>query len=125
MTTTTEGIAAARIDELPAALGGIARLVRDGLGLSAFGVQLYDLPPHSESPPHDEIQSGQEELYVALAGAGAVIAGKQRFPLDADHLAAIAPSVTRRMASGPDGLRVLVVGGTPGKAYEPPAWSQS
>jgi hypothetical protein len=123
--TTIDGIAAARIDELPAALGGIARLVRSGLGISGFGVQLYEMPPDSESPPHDEIATGQEELYVALRGAGAIVAGDERLPLDGDHLVAIKPSVTRRMAAGPDGMRVLCIGGTPGRPYEPPAWSGS
>jgi hypothetical protein len=31
--------------------------------------------------------------------------------------------VSRTLKSGPDGLRVLIIGGTPGKAYQPPDWS--
>jgi hypothetical protein len=122
--TTIEGVAASRIDELPEALGGIGRLVRSGLGLSGFGVQIFEVPPGLESPPHDETATGQEELYVALSGGGAVIAGEERFPLDGDHLVAVQPGVTRRMASGPGGMRVMVVGGTPGKAYEAPEWAR-
>lgn len=121
--TTIEGVTARRIDELPEALGGIARLARSGLGLSGFGVQIFDLPPGMESPPHDETATGQEELYVALGGAGAVIAGEERLPLDPESLVAVQPGVTRRMASGPEGMRVMVVGGTPGRPYEPPVWS--
>jgi hypothetical protein len=127
MTTTTsiDGVAAARIEDLPEALGGIARLVRAGLGLSGFGVQIFDMPPESESPPHDETASGQEELYVALGGSGAIVAGAERLPLDPDHVVAIKPHVTRRMAAGPDGMRVLCVGGTPGAPYVAPPWSGS
>jgi gentisate 1,2-dioxygenase len=121
--STIEGIAAARIDELPEALGGIARLVRSGLGISGFGAQVYDMPPNSESPPHDETATGQEELYVALDGAGAIVVGEERLPLAADRLVAIKPWVTRRMAAGRDGMRVLCIGGTPGRAYEAPGWS--
>ena len=124
-TSTIEGISTARIDELPEALGGMARLLRAGLGLSAFGAQIFDLPPGVESPPHDETATGQEELYVALRGAGAVIAGDERLPLDPDRVVAIAPSVLRRLASGPHGLRVLCVGGAPGRAYEAPEWSDA
>jgi uncharacterized cupin superfamily protein len=123
--TTIEGITAARIDELPEALGGMARLLRAGLGLSAFGAQLFDVPPGVESPPHDEMTSGQEELYMALRGSGALIAGDERVPLDPDRVVAVAPSVVRRFASGPDGLRLLCIGGTPGKAYEAPEWSEA
>ena len=35
----------------------------------------------------------------------------------------VSPGVARVLASGPDGLRVLIVGAPPGRAYEPPAWS--
>src|SRR2546422_6031742 len=108
----------ARIDELPALWGGFARLVRPGLGLSAFGANVMNLPPDYATKSHDESVSGQEELYVALAGSGAVVidATGERLPLDADHLAAVGPSVGRTVTSGPDGLRVLIVGGTPGQA---------
>jgi hypothetical protein len=123
-TTTIDGVVARRIDELPEALGGIARLVRSGLGLNGFGAQIFDVPAGMESPPHNEVATGQEELYVALAGSGAVIAGGDRLPLDAERLVAVQPGVTRRMSSGPDGLRVLVVGGTPGRAYEAPDWAR-
>jgi hypothetical protein len=44
-------------------------------------------------------------------------------PLDAEQLAAVGPGVARTLRSGPEGLRVLIIGGTPGKAYEPPDWS--
>jgi uncharacterized cupin superfamily protein len=115
----------ARIDELPALWDGFARLVRPGLGLSAFGANVMNLPPDYATKSHDESQSGQEELYVRLAGSGTVVldADGTELPLDEESLAAVGPGVSRTLKSGPDGLRVLIVGGAPGKAYEPPDWS--
>jgi len=115
----------ARIDELPALWGGFARLVRPGLGLSAFGANVMNLPPDYATKSHDESASGQEELYVCLAGSGAVVldADGTELALDADQLAAVGPGVSRTVRSGPDGLRVLIVGGVAGQAYEPPDWS--
>ena len=115
----------ARIDELPALWGGFARLVRPGLGLSAFGANVMNLPPDYATKSHDESASGQEELYVCLAGSGAVVldADATELALDADQLAAVGPGVSRTVRSGPDGLRVLIVGGVAGQAYEPPDWS--
>ena len=115
----------ARIDELPSLWDGFARLVRPGLGLSAFGANVMNLPADYATKSHDESQSGQEELYVCLSGSGAVVLDEDgtELPLDGDRLAAVGPGVARTVRSGPQGLRVLIIGGTPGKAYEPPDWS--
>ena len=51
--------------------------------------------------------------------------GGTRLQLDADHLAAVGPGTDRTLASGPDGMRVLIIGGAPGKAYEAPEWSST
>lgn len=113
------------IDELPGKWDGFARLVRSGLGIRGFGANVMNLPPDYSTKSHDESGSGQEELYVALAGSGALVIDEsgERLPLDADHLAAVGPSVSRTLTSGPEGLRVLIIGGAPGKPYEAPDWS--
>jgi uncharacterized cupin superfamily protein len=113
------------IDDLPALWDGFARLVRPGLGISAFGANIMNLPPDYSTKSHDESQSGQEELYVRLAGAGWLVIDDsgERLPLDDEHLAAVGPGVPRTLASGPEGLRVLIVGAPAGRAYDPPEWS--
>ncbi len=115
----------AAIDELPGLWDGFARLVRPGLGLSAFGANVMTLPADYATKSHDESDSGQEELYVALEGSGWVVLdpSSERLVLDPEHVVAVGPQTTRTLTSGPDGLRVLIIGGTPGKAYEPPDWS--
>ena len=113
--------AGSAIDDLPDMWDGFMRMVRPGLGISAFGANIMNLPPNYETRPHDESRTGQEELYVRLAGAGWVVLDQsdKRLPLDDEHLAAVGPGTSRTLASGPDGLRVLIVGSTPGRAYEP------
>jgi hypothetical protein len=92
--------------------------------MSAFGANIMHLPPDYTTKSHDESGSGQEELYVALRGSGAIVLESgERLVLDADHVVGVPPAVTRATASGPDGLDVLIVGGTPGQAYEPQDWS--
>lgn len=112
------------IDDLPDMWDGFMRMVRDGLGLTAFGVNIMNLPPDYTTRSHDESSSGQEELYVCLDGAGWVVLDDsgERLTLDADHLAAVGPGTARSLSSGPEGLRVLCVGSTPGAAYQPPNW---
>jgi hypothetical protein len=109
------------IDDLPDMWDGFMRMVRPGLGLTAFGVNIMNLPPDYTTRSHDESGSGQEELYVRLAGAGWIVLDDsgERLPLDAEHLAAVGPGTARSLSSGPEGLQVLCVGSTPGVAYEP------
>jgi mannose-6-phosphate isomerase-like protein (cupin superfamily) len=124
-TRTRERIAAAAIDDLPQLWDGFAKLVRTGLGIRAFGVQIMDLPPDYVTGAHDESDTGQEELYVALRGSGTVVAGAERIPLDPERLVRVDAGVERILTSGPEGLRVLCVGGVPGAPYTPPEWTST
>src|ERR1043166_8627012 len=117
------GYTAKSIDDLPTLWDGFAKLVRPGLDITAFGVNIMDLPPDYSTKSHDESASGQQELYVALRGAGSVDIDGERVPLDAEHLVCVTRDTARVLSSGSDGLRVLIVGGVPGGVYEPPEWS--
>ena len=121
--TTSTGHTTSAIDDMPDKWDGFARLVRPALGITAFGANIMNLPPDYETKSHDESDSGQEELYVALRGSGAVIVEGERVPLDPERMVKVAPGSARVLASDGDGLRVLIIGGVPGGAYEPPDWS--
>ena len=84
-----------------------------------------NLPPDYSTKSHDESESGQQELYVALQGSGSVDIDGEQLPLDAEHLVKVDPGTPRVLSSGPDGLRVLCVGGVPGGVYQAPEWSSS
>jgi uncharacterized cupin superfamily protein len=118
-----------RIDDLPMLWGGVCKLVRTGLGLSAFGVNVLDFGPDHVTSDHTESESGQEELYVILRGSAALLIGapgeEERIELTPDVVARVAPEARRLFHSGPDGARLLIVGGVPGKAYEVQEWSST
>ena len=114
------------IGELPDLWDGFAKLVRQGMGIEGFGAQIMDLPPDYSTKSHNESDSGQQELYVALRGSGAVVVhggDDERLTLDPEHLVAVDPEHDRTLTSGSDGLRVLCIGGAPGKPYEAPDWT--
>ena len=109
-----------KIDDMEAVFRGAFKRARAELGVESFGMQVIDMPPNYENyPDHDHLHDSQEEVFVALRGGGEIeIAGK-RFPLDCDHMARVSPATKRKVWPGPDGVRVLVLGGVPGEAYEP------
>jgi uncharacterized cupin superfamily protein len=122
----SDGYKGSAIDDLPQIWDGFAKLVRQGLDITAFGVQIMDLPPDYSTKSHDESESGQEELYIGLRGSGAVVidSNGERLPLDIDHVVRVSAGTARTLTSGPEGVRVLCVGGCPGEAYKPKDWTQ-
>jgi len=127
----------ARIDDIEAIDGFFEGIkfhkAATGLGVSGFGMSIIDLAPGaSDYPEHDHSpegiggqmfakrpeQLGQEEVYVALKGSGTLVTDDGELPLDADHVARVGPGTKRKVMPGPDGIRLLVVGATPGRAYE-------
>lgn len=118
---STETHTVKKIDEMEAIYLGAFKRARAELGVESFGMQVIDLPPNYENyPEHDHAEDGQEEVFVALRGGGEIEIAGERHPLDGDHIARVASGTKRKVWPGPEGLRLLVVGGVPGAAYEAP-----
>jgi uncharacterized cupin superfamily protein len=114
-----------KIDEMEAVYLGAFKRARAELGVESFGMQIIDLPPSYENyPEHDHAEDGQEEVFIALRGDGEIEIAGERYPLDADHIARVASGTMRKLWPGSEGLRVLIVGGVPGQAYEAPEISE-
>jgi len=112
---------AKRIDDIEAIYFGAFKRARADLGLESFGVQVIDLPPGADQyPEHDHSEDGQEELYAALRGSAEIDIEGERVALDPDTLIAIKSGTKRKVWPGDEGVRLLIVGGVPGKAYEAP-----
>lgn len=113
------GFEVKRIDDMEASFWGSFHKARAELGLSSFGMQVLDLPPASDGyPEHDHGEDGQEEAYIVLAGGGEIEIDGKRHAIDPQIMAGVQPGTKRKIHPGPQGMRLLVVGGVPGKAYE-------
>jgi hypothetical protein len=110
-----------RLDEMEAAWGGAYVRARASLGVESFGMQVHQLPPNSGDayPEHDHLFDGQEEVYLLLEGSADLHLPGRVVALDRETFVRVGPATRRRIRTGPDGARILVVGGVPGTAYEP------
>ncbi|HEY3827635.1 MAG TPA: hypothetical protein VGL57_00420 [Solirubrobacteraceae bacterium] len=110
---------AKQINEMEAAFGGGMKKARAELGVESFGMQVIDLPPnYSDYPEHDHESDGQEEVYSVMRGSGEIDVEGERIALNSDVLVRVGPGIKRKIYAGPEGLRLLALGGTPGAAYE-------
>jgi tetratricopeptide (TPR) repeat protein len=102
------------------------RLRRD-LDVGAFGVNAYGADSgHRVIEEHDELGTAagkHEELYVVLRGSARFQLGGDEHLLGTGQMVFVNERSVRRGAiAEQDGTVVLVVGGTPGKAYAISAW---
>lgn len=109
------------IDSMEGVIFGTFKRARAQLGVESFGMQVLDLPPNaSQYPEHDHADSGQEEVFVVLRGAGEIEIDGERHTLDPDTMVRVGPQPKRKIWPGANGMRVLALGGCPGAAYQPP-----
>lgn len=109
-----------RLDELPAFGQGVFIAGREALGVSSFGINVERWPPNNPGhPSHDELESGQEEVYFVLEGSMTLLADGEEHPLEKDMLARVGPGVTRKLLPGDEGVTVLCLGAVPGGTYVP------
>ncbi len=110
---------AKKIKDMEAAFGGGFIKARAELGVTSFGMQVIQMPPNYEDYPlHDHAESGQEEVFLALKGSGWIDIEGERVELEPDVLVRVGPGPKRKVFAGPEGIRMLALGGTPGSAYE-------
>lgn len=98
---------------------GVFRKMRVALGASGVGINQVDLPAGASGREHDEAGSGQEEVYVVLAGSGTMRIDGAEVPLQAGVWLRVDAGSTRLPVAGPAGLSFIAVGGRPGAEYVP------
>jgi tetratricopeptide (TPR) repeat protein len=120
------GWSCTRLEEIPVLDDGRApwRPVRHHFGARAFGVNAFfgreagDLVVNE----HDEAGSGDEELYVVVAGHATFTVDGVEVDAPAGTLVFVEPSSTRTATAAEANTTVLVLGAQPGIAYIPGGW---
>ena len=100
------------------------RPVRHHFGITAFGITAWTARDAGDRiiNEHDESDDSQEELYLVLKGRAAFELDGARQDAPAGTLVFVRPGVRRTAFAEEPGTTIIVVGGVPGKAYEPVGW---
>ncbi|HEX7940374.1 MAG TPA: hypothetical protein VF488_01140 [Gemmatimonadaceae bacterium] len=118
--------AVAHLDDIPETTDGRVpwRTVRHHFQLTSFGVNAFVGKEAGDRMinEHDEADDGQEELYLVVNGRATFELDGERVDAPQGTFVAAAPGVKRTAFAEEAGTTILVVGGTPGKAYEVSGW---
>jgi quercetin dioxygenase-like cupin family protein len=121
-------VTVASLEEMEPIYEGLARRARATLGVTSFGMQVMTLPPHWDGYPNhhhgaDAGDANQEEVYIPLEGSATLTAEDERFELRPGVMVRVGPEQLRQVLPGPDGIRMIVLGGVPG-AFDPSPWTE-
>ncbi len=92
------------------ALEGRRKLVARELGARAIRLNRFDNEPGQPGREHDERESGQEEIYVPVAGDGHIVVDGDEIALEPGVFVLVDPGSTRQVVAGPEGLSYVIVG---------------
>jgi uncharacterized cupin superfamily protein len=93
--------------------------------VSSFGLAVIDLPPNFKHfPEHDQTHDEQEEVYTALSGRATLRVGGEEYELEPGVFARVGASEKRKLITGDEPARILAMGATPGRIYEPPEFTE-
>lgn len=99
-------------------------LVRKSLGLTAFGINIVELPPGGSIPQHHEIDRSQEEIFYVVEGAPTITIDGVDHELAVGTFVRLDPEPVRTVRNdGSETARVLIVSAPTSSGYEPMGWA--
>jgi quercetin dioxygenase-like cupin family protein len=97
--------------------------VRHHFGITAFGINAVTKDAGNVLiPEHDETASGQQELYFVHAGEVKATLDGEEVTVPAGSLVHCEPGAKRKFESAASPTTLIVIGASPGKAYEVGPW---
>jgi quercetin dioxygenase-like cupin family protein len=128
MASSTNGWQVADVNEIPPVKDDWPttwKSVRHHFGITGFGVNAVTKDAGEVLiPEHDETASDQQELYFVHRGAVKATVDGEVVELGTGAFLHCEAGVVRKLESTATPTTLVVIGGTPGKAYELPGWEQ-
>ena len=123
-----DGWKAAAIDDIPPVKPdwpATWKSMRHHFGITAFGVNAVTKDAGNVLiPEHEHGGSGEQELYIIQRGAAVATLDGERVDVPAGSAVAIEGPVRRKFEATESPTTLIVVGGTPGQAYEVGDWEK-
>jgi uncharacterized cupin superfamily protein len=117
-----DGVTIRRRDDLERA--GNWLLARRSLGLSAFGMNLVEIPPGERIPEHDETERDQEEVFLVLSGSPSLVVDGREIETPAGTFARLDPHLSRTVVNRSDEpAAVLIISAPRTSGFEPMDWA--
>ena len=128
MATSTKSWQLADVNEIPPVKPdwpGTWKSVRHHFGITGFGINAVTKDEGNVLiPEHDETESGQQELYFVHAGEVKATLDGEEVRVPAGSAVQCEPGAKRKFESAASPTTLIVIGGTPGKAYQVGPWEK-
>ncbi len=120
--TERQGVTIRRQDEFERT--GNWLLARRSLGLTAFGMNVVEIPPGESIPEHDETGRDQEEVFCVVDGNPTLVVDGDDHPAPAGTFARIDPEHRRTVRNDGRATATVRIASAPRTSgYEPMEWA--
>jgi uncharacterized cupin superfamily protein len=128
MASEGSGWKVAEIDEIPPVKADWPvtwKSVRHHFGITAFGVNAVTKDGGNVLiPEHDHAGSGEQELYVILAGEALATLDGEQVTVPAGSAVGVEGGTRRKFESVASPTTLMVIGAIPGRSYEIGEWEK-
>ena len=117
-----EGFTIGRLGEFET--NGRWQLVRRGLGVDSFGLNVVEIEQGYSIPEHDETERDQEEVFIVLEGTPSLVVDGREIEAPAGTFARLDPRLSRTVVNHSEvPASVLIVSAPRSSGYVPLDWA--
>jgi mannose-6-phosphate isomerase-like protein (cupin superfamily) len=119
---TAEGFTIKHLSEFET--NGRWSLVRRGLDVQSFGLNVVELEQGYSIPEHDEVDRDHEEVFIVLEGDAVMVVDGADYPAPAGTFVRVAPALTRTVRNDEETpVRLLIVSAPTTSGYTDMGWA--
>jgi quercetin dioxygenase-like cupin family protein len=111
-----------RLDEFEK--NGRWSLVRRGLDVGSFGLNVVEIEQGYSIPEHNEVERDQEEVFIVLEGDAVLVIDGEEHPAPAGTFARVAPPLSRTVRNDKEApVRLLICSAPTTSGYADMGWA--